>query len=100
MFTVNSTRFDSGSQARPFAAKRRGALMLAFAKLDLKPWLGYLPAGLPLPLQQAQLSTDLKLRIALPASASQSVSLQGGVQLDGGALAASGDAAVGVPVLN
>ena len=110
-FTVNGTRFDSGSQARPFAAARSGELTLAFAKLDLEPWLGYLPAGLPLRLQQARLSSDLKLRFALPAEGSPSVSLQGSVQLDGVALAApgaapggasralSGGAADGAPVL-
>ena len=72
---------------RPFAAKRPGELTLAFAKLDLKPWLAYLPAGLPLQLKQARLSSDLRLRFALPAEGSPSVSLQGGIQLDGVALA-------------
>ncbi len=99
VFSVNGTRFDSGSQTQPFAARRPGALTLAFAKLDLKPWLGYLPAGLPLRLQQAQLSSDLKLRFALPAEGSPSVSLQGSVQLDGVALAAPGGTTDSAPVL-
>ena len=80
-------------------AERSAALTLAFAKLDLKPRLSYLAAGFPLRLQQAPLCADPKSRTALPASASPSVSLQGGVQLDGVALTASGDAAGGVPVL-
>ena len=66
-FTVNGTRFDSGSQVRPFASRHPGELTLACAQLDLKPWLGYLPASLPLRLRQARLSTDLRLRFALPA---------------------------------
>ena len=98
-FTVNGTRFDSGSQARPFAAKRSGELTLAFAQLDLQPWLGYLPAGLPLKLQQARLSTDLKLRFALPAEGRPSMSLLGTVGLDGVALSAPGAAADAAPLL-
>ena len=66
-FTVNGTRFDSGSQVRPFASRHPGELTLACAQLDLKPWLGYLPASLPLRLRQARLPTDLRLRFALPA---------------------------------
>ena len=98
-FTVNGTRFDSGSQARPFAAGHPGELTLAFARLDLQPWLGYLPADLPLRLLRARLSTDLKLRFALPAEGRPSISLRGTVQLDGVALAAPGAAADGAPVL-
>lgn len=97
MFSVNGIRFDSSSQVRTFATKRPGELTLAFAKLDLKPWLAYLPAGLPLRLQQARLSSNSRLRFALPAEGSPSMSLQGDIQLDGVALAAPGGAADRAP---
>ena len=46
-FKLNGTPFDSGAQATPFAQTRSGDLKLAFAQLDLAPYLGYLPASLP-----------------------------------------------------
>ena len=80
-FTLNGTRIDSGSQALPFASTRSGELTLAFADLDLRPWLAYLPAGLPLRLAQARLTSDLTLRFALPPQGPPSVSLLGSVAL-------------------
>ena len=80
-FTVNGTRVDSGSQALPFAQTRSGELTLAFKDLDLRPALPYLPAGLPLRLQQARLGTDIQLRFALPPSGVPSVALQGKLAL-------------------
>ncbi len=80
-FTLNGTRIDSGSQALPFAQTRSGELTLAFNDLDLSPALPYLPAGLPLHLQQAHLGSDIQLRFALPPSGVPSVALQGKLAL-------------------
>ena len=80
-FTLNGTRIDSGSQALPFASTRSGELTLAFADLDLQPWLAYLPASLPLRLAQGRVSTDLTLRFALPPQGPPSVALLGSVAL-------------------
>ena len=80
-FTLNGTRIDSGSQALPFAQTRSGELTLAFKDLDLSPALPYLPAGLPLRLQQAHLGSDIQLRFALPPSGVPSVALQGKLAL-------------------
>ena len=65
-FRLNGAAFDSGAQATPFAARRKGELKLAFADLDLAGYAGYLPASLPLRLQKGALSADLALRFELP----------------------------------
>ena len=91
-FSLNGTRFDTGSQALPFAATRSGDLTLKFADLDLQPWLGYLPAGLPVQLQAARLSSDLALRFALPPSGVPSVSVQGRLAVNDLKLAEPGGA--------
>ena len=80
-FQLNGTAFDSGSQALPFAETRSGELKLAFADLDLAPWLPYLPAGLPLRLQRGRLDTDLQLRFAMPPQGTPTVALQGRIGL-------------------
>lgn len=99
-FTLKGTRFDSGAAALPFAQERQGELNLAFQGLDLAPWLGYLPAGLPLRLQSARVSSDLRLRFSLPPQGLPRVSLLGQLQLDQVALgrpAAGPGAAPGDP---
>lgn len=94
-FRLNGTAFDSGAQATPFAQSRDGELRLAFADLDLAPYLGYLPAALPVRLQRGAVSADLRLRFALPEGGTPSLVLQGRAGARGLALA---DAA-GAPLL-
>lgn len=94
-FRLNGTAFDSGAQATPFAQSRDGELRLAFADLDLAPYLGYLPAALPVKLQRGAVSADLRLRFALPEGGTPSLVLQGRAGARGLALA---DAA-GAPLL-
>ena len=93
-FELNGTRFDTGSQALPFAETRSGTLTLAFRDFDLQPLLGYVPAGLPLQLTGARLSSDLALRFSLPNNGEPSVSLTGQLALNGVALAEPGGAAL------
>ena len=98
-FSLNGTRFDSGNQALPFADTRSGDLNLKFADLDLQPWLGYLPAGMPVQLQAARLTSNLALRFALPPCGVPSASVPGRLAVKdlaltepGGAPLASGQA--------
>ena len=76
-FRLNGTPFDTGAQATPFAQDKTGALKLAVADLDLAPYLGYLPASLPVRLTQGSVSADLNLQFALPAHGAPSVTLHG-----------------------
>ncbi|HZT56753.1 MAG TPA: DUF748 domain-containing protein, partial [Burkholderiaceae bacterium] len=76
-FKLNGTPFDSGAQATPFAQTRSGDLKLAFAELDLAPYLGYLPASLPVKLTKGSVSADLNLNFALPPSGAPSVAVKG-----------------------
>lgn len=92
-FRLNGTAFDSGAQATPFAQGHRGELHFAFADLDLVPYLGYLPAGLPVRLQRGAVSADLRVRFALPEGAAPSVVLQGRAGAKDVAIAEGRDAA-------
>ena len=86
-FTLQGTRFDTGANAPPCAQQRSGELRLAVQQLDLAPWLAYLPGGLPLQVQAARVSTDLRLRFALPAQGPPQLSLLGQWHLSQVALA-------------
>ncbi len=79
-FRLNGAVFDSGAQATPFAATNAGTLKLAISDLDVRPYLGYLPASLPLRLTRGTLSSDLGLEFALPKDATGSVVLHGTLQ--------------------
>ncbi|HPG78949.1 MAG TPA: DUF748 domain-containing protein [Piscinibacter sp.] len=94
-FRLDGTAFDSGAQATPFAARRKGELKLSFADLDLAGYAAYLPASLPLRLQKGALSADLALRFELPEGAEPSVAISGSTGLKNLAVA---DAA-GAPLL-
>ena len=60
-FVVNGSPFGSSAQALPFADSLKTDAAFHLARLDLKPYLGYLPAGLPLRLTAATVDADLKL---------------------------------------
>ena len=63
-FELNGSRFDTAAQATPFASTRKGEATLQISKLDMAPYLPYLPAGLPLQLKGAVLDSTLKLNFA------------------------------------
>jgi uncharacterized protein involved in outer membrane biogenesis len=68
-FELNGTSFDSAALATPFAQTAKGEVSLRINKLDLAPYLPYLPQDLPLALKAAVLDTDLKIafeQTALP----------------------------------
>jgi uncharacterized protein involved in outer membrane biogenesis len=60
-FSLNGSRFDSQAQALPFDDSRHTDASLRLSQFDLKPYLGYLPAGLPLTLQAGVVDADLRL---------------------------------------
>jgi uncharacterized protein involved in outer membrane biogenesis len=60
-FALNGSRFDSAAEGTPFAQTRKTDATFRLNALDLRPYLGYLPAGLPLQLQAGVLNADIKL---------------------------------------
>lgn len=60
-FVANGSRFDSTAQTLPFAESLETSAVLRLAKLDLAPYIGYIPAGLPLRLKAATVDADLTL---------------------------------------
>jgi len=76
-FTLNGSHFDSGAQGTPFAQTRAGVLELKVPALDVAPYLGYLPDGLPVKLLRAQLSADLRASFSLAPGAAPRVVVTG-----------------------
>ncbi|MCU4118760.1 DUF748 domain-containing protein [Variovorax sp. N23] len=60
-FTLNGSAFDSAAFTTPFAANRKTDAQLSFKGLDLAPYLGYIPAGLPVQVKAGLLDADLKI---------------------------------------
>ncbi len=60
-FDLNGSHFDSAAAATPFAQSRKTDASLKFSDLDLRPWLGYLPAGFPVKPRTALLDADLRV---------------------------------------
>lgn len=60
-FRLNGSRFDSSAQGTPFAQTRKSEANFKLTDLDVTPYLGYLPANLPVKLQSATLNADLKV---------------------------------------
>lgn len=76
-FKLNGTPFDSGAQATPFAPDRHALLKLAVRDLDVQPYLGYLPAALPVRPARGSLSTDLSLEFQQAPDGTPSLALRG-----------------------
>jgi hypothetical protein len=79
-FELNGSRFDSTAQGTPFAATSNGESTIQVQHLDMAPYLSYLPAGLPVTLQNAVIDTDLKLSFSQ--GPTLSVALSGTVTVD------------------
>ena len=80
-FALNGSQFDSAAQATPFASSRQADASLKIVAFDLAPYLGYLPADLPVKLQSAVLAADLK--IAFTQTPRVAVQISGLVQASG-----------------
>lgn len=77
-FTLEGSRFDSSAQSTPFAQTRHADAHIRWDDLDLTPYLGYLPASLPIQLKAATLDVDVKL--AFEQTPRLAVKLSGQVQ--------------------
>ncbi|MFT4241290.1 MAG: DUF748 domain-containing protein [Acidovorax sp.] len=60
-FALNGSRFDSSAAGTPFAQTSRAEANIRWDGVDLAPYLGYLPASLPVKLQSATLGVDVKI---------------------------------------
>jgi len=60
-FVLNGSAFDSSAQGTPFAQTRQGEAQLKISQFDLKPYVPYLPAGLPVQPQSAVVDAELKV---------------------------------------
>ncbi|MBA3595581.1 MAG: DUF748 domain-containing protein [Polaromonas sp.] len=60
-FALNGSRFDTAAEGTPFAQTRKTDATFRLKALDLRPFLGYLPASLPLRLQGGVLDADIKI---------------------------------------
>jgi len=60
-FVLNGSQFASHAEATPFADDRKAEAKFAIKDLDLKPYLAYIPASLPVKLAAGVLNADLAL---------------------------------------
>lgn len=60
-FKLNGSAFDTTAQSTPFAATRKTDATLQWRGLDLEPFLGYLPASLPVRLRSGVIDANLVL---------------------------------------
>ena len=68
-FKLNGIAFDSAAATTPFADNRKTDANLSFKGLDLAPYLGYIPGGLPIKLQAGLLDAELKIDFERAATA-------------------------------
>ena len=84
-FDLNGSRFASEAQSTPFTQDRKTAATMTVSDLDLKPYLPYWPASLPLKLQDAVLQA--KVNVAFEQHTEDSVvRLSGNVRATGAKL--------------
>ncbi|MDM0103930.1 DUF748 domain-containing protein [Variovorax sp. J22R24] len=60
-FVLNGSKFDSAASTTPFADNRKTDAQLSFQDLDLVPYLGYIPGGLPVALKAGKLDAEIKV---------------------------------------
>ncbi len=80
-FALNGSRFDSSAHSTPFADNRKTDAQLHFTDLDLAPYLGYVPGGLPVKLLAGKLGADLKFDFERTEASSLRIS--GGIEAQG-----------------
>ena len=68
-FVLNGSKFDSAAFTTPFADNRKTDAQLNFEGLDLVPYLGYIPGGLPVALRAGKLDANLKIDFERAATA-------------------------------
>lgn len=92
-FTLNGSQFDTAAEGTPFAQTQKGEASVKISKLDLAPYLPYLPSSLPVRLQTAVVDADI--RLSFEQAKQQKLALTGTLKVSKLALA---DAA-GAPLL-
>ena len=80
-FKLNGSRFDSDAQTTPFAQSHKTDASIRLTGVDLKPYLGYVPASVPVRLLAAVLNADIK--VAFEQVSRPSVKLSGVVETQG-----------------
>ena len=80
-FVANGSSFDSSALALPFTDSRKTDASLKLAQLDLEPYLGYIPAGLPIKLQAATI--DAEIRLGFEQTPEPSLRLNGNIEVSG-----------------
>lgn len=81
VFTIDGSRFDSAGAATPYAERGNGELRVKLDDLDVAPYLGYVPRGLPAQLRAATLGVDLL--IAFERRPKLSLNLSGSIAASG-----------------
>lgn len=74
-FVLNGSKFDSTALTTPFSDTHKTEAQFSFKGMDLVPYLGYLPAGLPVQLKAATLDADLK--VAFESGAASGLKISG-----------------------
>lgn len=78
-FLLNDRPFDALVETVPFIESRKTEATLGISGLDVAPYLGYLPASLPVQLKAGML--DAQLRLAFEQAPTMAVRLSGDLQL-------------------
>lgn len=66
-FELNGSRFDTSVEGTPFAQTHTGVATMQITRLDLAPYLPYLPGSLPVRLHSAVVDADLRLSFEVAA---------------------------------
>ena len=61
-FDLNGSQFDTSGETTPFTDSHQTAMSLKWDKIDLTPYLGYLPSSVPVLPKSGVLDTDLQIR--------------------------------------
>lgn len=76
-FTLNGSPFDTAARGTPFAQTRQGEAQLSINQLDIRPYLPYWPASLPVQAKGAIM--DAQIHIGFVQTPQVSVTLSGKV---------------------
>lgn len=60
-FDLNGSKFDTSGESTPFTDSRQTAMHLKWDHIDLAPYLGYVPASVPVLPLSGMLDTDLQV---------------------------------------
>ncbi len=78
---LNGVAFGSDAQLLPFSERREASLDFKLSPLDLAPYLGYLPEGLPLRLQRGHIDARLSAHFVQAPKGAPQFQLSGEVGL-------------------